>query len=143
MNNPDRAKALLEATVIYCARNVPKEKKGQEFHAWPEGHFVAGSMIWMPAPREVQECCKQITQPGRSTKYKWTMLKHCCTFKHVALMFGFDERQLKKAVKAKVHKMEEFRRIVALTIILNEELKPRRKPKKEPKPKTTITSFTF
>src|SRR2546430_1998461 len=58
----------------------------------PMGHRDAYGR-WWPHPQEVQECCRYVKH---STKYPYTLRKHCCTLRHIARLCGVTERDLRE-----------------------------------------------
>lgn len=68
----------------------------QERQSRPRGTVdLAGR--WWPEPEEQAACCVGAGSPTRLNPYK--LLNHCRTARHVATLYGVDERQLRNAAR--------------------------------------------
>jgi hypothetical protein len=54
---------------------------------------------WYPAASERQDCCSAIRSP--SAAYPWSLMVHCRTAQHVALLYGVHRVDLERAVRAR------------------------------------------
>jgi hypothetical protein len=80
---------LIEAAALYLARQARK--------AHPAGSFDGGRR-WLPADTERCDCCRGIRRPSRAWPY--SLMQHCRTSKHVAALFGVQEKELKQVAEA-------------------------------------------
>lgn len=68
----------------------------QERLEHPEGKFDK-SQRWYPSESEEQQCCKSIRNPSRS--YPFSLMKHCRSVEHVAMLNGVNASDLRKAYR--------------------------------------------
>jgi hypothetical protein len=68
--------------------------KIREIH--PEGTFDKGGRFYL-AESEKCDCCRGIRSPSRA--YPYSEMKHARTLKHVAIKFGVDESECRKALR--------------------------------------------
>ncbi len=59
----------------------------------PDGSNDKGGR-WYPSDGERQLCCQSVRSPSRG--YPWSYMVHCRTAKHIATLYGVDERSLKR-----------------------------------------------
>jgi len=78
-----------EAISIYRARRARA--------AYPRGR-CDGAGRWYPAESERKECCASIRNPSR--RWRFSLLRHCCTAAHVAHLCNVDARELRRALKS-------------------------------------------
>ncbi|HXH05382.1 MAG TPA: hypothetical protein VNI83_02210 [Vicinamibacterales bacterium] len=69
----------------------------RERRAHPRGSFDNGGR-WWPAAEEEQVCCRRVRTPSRSFPY--SLLTHCRTVEHVAMLYGVPAGTLRRAVRA-------------------------------------------
>ena len=62
----------------------------------PEGTFDSGGRFYL-AESEKCVCCRGIRSPSRA--YPYSEMKHARTLKHVAIKFGVDESECRKALR--------------------------------------------
>jgi hypothetical protein len=62
----------------------------------PRGKFDKAAR-WFPDPDERRDCCDSVRSPSR--RFKFSLMLHCRTLKHVAKLYNVDEKQLRKLVK--------------------------------------------
>ena len=68
----------------------------QERQSRPRGMTdLAGR--WWPVGSEQAECCAGVPAPTRYNPYR--VLNHCRTARHVAALYGVDERQMRNAAR--------------------------------------------
>lgn len=60
----------------------------------PLGVTQKGMGYWYPMPVECRPCCSEMEHPP--PKFPWAYKTHCNTARHVAALFGLDERELLK-----------------------------------------------
>lgn len=63
----------------------------------PSGHFNRGGR-WFPDAREEAECCAHIRPPSRA--YPYSLMQHCRSLKHLAMLYRIEPKALRKAAKA-------------------------------------------
>jgi len=59
----------------------------------PQGRLDNGGR-WYPSAEERRECCRTIREPSR--KWPFSLLVHCRSLRHVAHLYGVDEKELRK-----------------------------------------------
>jgi hypothetical protein len=61
----------------------------------PQGFYIrySESVMWVPHPQSVHECCKKI-KPA-SFKYPWVWYNHARSLKHLAVEAGLDYKVLR------------------------------------------------
>lgn len=79
---------VMAAAQEYLARQSRKSR--------PEGKSD-GAGRWRPSAVEYQPCCKGIREPSRA--WPFTLLDHCCSAGHVAMLFDVDALELKRAAR--------------------------------------------
>jgi len=74
----------------------------------PEGKFDRAGR-WYPSDEECQDCCASIRSPSR--KWPYSLLVHCRSLRHVAHLYGVDEKELRRYARLdmdkRVQKLEE------------------------------------
>ncbi len=79
---------LTQAAQAYIARRDRKDH--------PDGEFDKGGR-WYPSEAEKQPCCRSIRPPSRA--WPNSLNSHCRTLKHVARLYGVDEKALRQRVR--------------------------------------------
>lgn len=77
-------------------RAVKEYRDRQARRSHPEGSFKP-SGTWWPSEKESATCCNSIRTPSRAWPY--SLMTHCRTAKHVAKLFGVDEKELRAAAR--------------------------------------------
>jgi len=52
---------------------------------------------WYPVDAECRACCYVVRSPSR--RRRWSLYRHCFTMRHVAHLYGVDERLLRAYIK--------------------------------------------
>lgn len=87
------------AEAIWLDRNLPCKGKDQSLQRTrafsAPGAYTKLNHIWVPAPHEIEPCCKKIQWPGRVS---WHWQRHCRSMRHIALKCDVEVEALKKAL---------------------------------------------
>jgi len=81
-------KQILAAITEYISR--------QERRSNPQGSF-GNHKRWHPSVQETCECCESVRSPSRAFPY--SLMLHCRTAKHVANLYGVDEKELRREAR--------------------------------------------
>ena len=85
---------LITATIEDAARAyIARQNRSQH----PDGSFDGGGR-WYPSSEERRECCGLVRSPSRA--YPYSHMIHCRSVQHVALLYGFDVKELRQAIRA-------------------------------------------
>lgn len=107
-NQDGSAKALhfggniANAAITYWDRNTPvawgmKPRSNGRRRLYPAMGVESRSGHWYPLPQEVASCCKTLKLP-RGKAPPWMLKQHCCTIRHVALLYDVDPKLLQEIV---------------------------------------------
>jgi hypothetical protein len=80
---------VFEATVEYLLR--------KERYSHPDGK--SDKSRWYPSDTERKICCNSIRSPSRA--YPWSLMTHCRSIEHVAMLYGVDKTEIKECLKKK------------------------------------------
>ena len=84
----------MEPKIIEAVKEYNRRKNGGSL----PGHFDRAGRFYSD-PSDVCECCKGIRSPTRA--WPLSILHHCKTAKHIATLYGIEEKELKgKRLKA-------------------------------------------
>ncbi len=83
-----------EKRKLYLAVEEYFGRKHRMFN--PTGTFDKAGR-WYPDESERRDCCRQVRSPSR--RFPYSLMVHCRTIKHVANLFGVDEREMRKEVR--------------------------------------------
>lgn len=81
---------LAAALAEYQMRKVGQKR--------PRGHWDKQGRFYLSIG-ETLPCCRGIRPPSKA--YPYSQLRHGCTYKHVAALFGVDEAELRQASRTK------------------------------------------
>ncbi len=75
---------------------VTEFENRQSRRVHPDGTFDKAGR-WYPSDSESCGCCDEVRGPSRS--YPYSYMVHCRTAKHIANLYGVDEKQIKKIAR--------------------------------------------